>query len=224
MSLNAQERRKLDRAEVYKRQAGRQWRPDGKTVNCCLPKTIRKVEDYFSPARWRVIEAMTTKAPTGSDVRMTQEKFWHSTMPYRVIAAHAGVCVKTVRNTIRQARELGFMRVLETIMQGGRRKNTHYIIEAFEGFLAAKRKDPRYFHTAEGHLVAIGRNPCLLAPDGAKIWNLNPLAPPPPRSAGPIAPRRSACGGERLRRIHAAVIARSISKRCGWNWIARRRR
>src|SRR5215472_15983867 len=119
MSLNARERRRVTRAESRheapaspSRQAercdarkchpNRQWRPEGRLVNCCLPHRLRTIEDFFSPARMRVIEAMTIKAPPGGATRMPDDS-WRITISQAFAAERAGVCLRTARNAIKQA-------------------------------------------------------------------------------------------------------------------------
>jgi hypothetical protein len=166
----------------------RQWRPDGIAPNCCLPRELRNAEDYFSPTQWRVIEAMSAKAPEGFATRRP-DKGWTCHGSYGHFAAIARVCHKTARNAISRAIALGLTRVFERVMQGGRRIETHYVIEPFGVMLAGLRKNPAYFHTAAGHTVGIGRNPRILEPAEAAEWKINPNAPPPPRSAGPLPSR-----------------------------------
>src|SRR5215472_15134109 len=128
----------------------RQWRPEGKPANCCLPRTLRNVEDYFSASQWRVIEAMTTKGPR---VYITEksDKSWECAMSYGKLAAQARVCVKTVRNAIAKARALGLILRLRVLEDKGQRTGTVYVIRPFAKFLADIRANPAYFHTAEGH-------------------------------------------------------------------------
>lgn len=107
-------------------------------------------------------------------------------MSYGAIAARARVCEKTVRNTIRKARALGLIQVFETVMQHGRRMETHYVIRPFKAFLADMRANPAYFHTADNHTIGVGRNPHVFTPAEAAEWKINPNAPPPPRFYGPL--------------------------------------
>ncbi|HEV8500404.1 MAG TPA: hypothetical protein VGR63_02420, partial [Casimicrobiaceae bacterium] len=165
--------------------SARHWRPEGSPVNCCLPKELRNIEDYFSPTRWRVFEAMTTKATPGFATRRPDHS-WHTKGSYGYFAAIARVCPKTAQNMILQARAMGLMQVFETVMQGGRRIETHYVIRPFAVVLAELRKKAEYFHTAAGHTVGVGRNPRILTAAEAAAWKINPNAPPPPRSAGPL--------------------------------------
>lgn len=171
-------------------QPGRQWRPDGVAPNCCLPRVLRLVQDYFSPAQWLVILAITTNGPKELCTRNSDGTWRVKGMSYAMIAARAGVCWKTARNAIKRAIALKLIRDYEAIRRGGRRVKTHYVIESFTAFLAAKRADPALFHTADGHLVGIGRNPRLMDATGAGVWKINPNAPPAPRSAGPVSSSR----------------------------------
>jgi hypothetical protein len=160
--------------------AGRQWRPEGKAANCCLPKTLRSIEDFFSPARWRVIEALTTKAPKGCAAPQPDGS-WYCKITLAKAADAAGVTRKTVRGTIRQAHGISFVVPFDKEEKGGRRISTTYHIRAWEPTLDAIRKDPKYFHTAAGHVVGVGRNPRILLPPDAPVWRLDRNAPPPPR-------------------------------------------
>jgi hypothetical protein len=105
-------------------------------------------------------------------------------MSQRAIAERAGVCIKTVRNTLAQAISIGLM-TSERNMDGGRYLSTTYLIRPWKTFLADVRKNPAYFHTAEGHVIGIGRNPRIMNPADAEVWKIKPNIPPAPRSAGP---------------------------------------
>lgn len=197
MALNAQERRKIERAKTQKAQ-GRQWRPEGKQPNCRLPKTLRVMQDFFSKEGWSVIEQMGEKGPSEYVQPLGDHSWICRGMSQVVLSARAGVTRATVRRTIKRAIEIGFIRISELGLVGKRRTGTTYIIRAYEPTLADLRKNPKYFHTAEGHLVGRGRSPKLFLPGDAEEWKLNAMRPPAPRSAGPI--KTGAKSGQRQRR------------------------
>lgn len=177
-------KRQAERGDARRCHPNRQWRPEGRLVNCCLPRILRTVEDFFSHARIRVIEEMTTKGPPGIAVRMPDNS-WRVTISQPTLALRAGVCVKTVRNTLAQAIGSGLM-TAERNMDGGRYLSTTYVIRPWKEYLGEIRKNPSYFHTAEGHVVGIGRNPRIMQPGEADVWKIKPqFRRTPPRSAGP---------------------------------------
>lgn len=185
---------------AYRGAPVRQFRPEGERLNCGLPYTMRNAEDYCSPHHWRVYEAMSTKG-LRAFVTEKPDHSWHCDMSYGAIARQARVCLKTVYNAIRRGHAIGLIQIVEVRTRGRRRMGTVYVIRPYANFLADMRANPAYFHTAEGHTVGRGRNPKIQTPADAERWKLNPMAPPKPRSFGPIAPSAASRATQTARRI-----------------------
>src|SRR5215831_5996408 len=163
---------------AYRRAPGRRFRPEGKARNCCVPYERRAWQDFFSHARARVMECMTEYAP--KDCAKRHGKGWLSTIPDEKLAAVAGVSRRTVRQTRKQAKELGFTRLWDTETRGKRRISTTYHVLPWDEPLKAIRENPAYYKTAAGHVVGVGRNPQIMTPEDAALWKITKDAPPPP--------------------------------------------
>ncbi len=145
-------------------------------LNACVPVVAPRVEDAMSATEHRVFLAVRDMKFAKKVNGAKGEFLGYLCDPhggYTTIALKAGVCRKTVRNSIRSLIKKGILRIQEVTMRGRQREKTTYFAPYFDTVLKAWRADPAIFKTALGHVVVRGRRRALMTVEDATAWQID---------------------------------------------------